>query len=49
MRKYNQAGFSIKLIRVDNEFKDTMEDVIERVPDMPEVSHCRSDEHKKIV
>ena len=45
MRKYNQAGFFIKLIRADNEFKETMEDVVERVPDMPEVNHCGSDEH----
>jgi len=45
MRKCNQAGFFIKLIRVDNEFKETVEDVIERVPDMPEVNHCGSDEH----
>ena len=45
MRKYNQDGFFIKLIRADNEFKETMEDVVERVPDMPEVNHCGSDEH----
>ena len=45
MRKYNQAGFFVKLIRADNEFKETMVDVVERVPDMPEVNHCGSDEH----
>ena len=45
MRKYNQAGFFIKLIRADNEFKETLEDVVERVPDMPDVNHCGSDEH----
>lgn len=45
MRKYNQAGFFVKLIRADNEFQETLNEVMENVPDLPLVNHCSADEH----
>ena len=45
IRKYNQSGFFVKLIRADNEFKETLDEVIENVPTLPLVNHCATDEH----
>ena len=45
MRKYNQAGFFVKLIRADNEFKETLDEVIEKVCTLPLINHCVADEH----
>ena len=39
------AGFFIKLIRADNEFENTIVDVIDQVDNLPEVNYCAADEH----